>query len=327
MKKKFKQRILVTGGMGFIGSNYLNYAVTKYPDEQFINVDALTYAADVRNITVGSKQNYVFEKANITDEARMGEIFETYKPTHLIHFAAETHVDQSITDPSLCVRTNVDGTNTLLQLARDAKIKRFHLISTDEVYGELGLSDPAFTEQSPYFPRNPYSASKAAAELLALSYLRTYKLPIVITRSSNNYGPNQDRTKLIPKFISLLLDNKKVPLYATGSNIRDWIYVEDNVRAVDLVFRKGKTGEIYNIGGEEERTNIDITMTILKHLKKTEKDIEFVADRAGHDFRYALTNEKIKRELGWKQHTPFSKGILKTISFYKARKTKKHGAR
>lgn len=313
--------------MGFIGSNYVNYVVKKYPNEQFINVDSLTYAADIRNITVDKEPNYVSEKVDITDTMRMSYLFEKYKPTHIIHFAAETHVDQSIADPSLCVRTNVDGTNTLLQLARDAKVARFHLVSTDEVYGELGLSDPAFTEDSPYQPRNPYSATKAAAELLALSYLKTYKLPIVITRSSNNYGPNQDRSKLIPKFITLLLEGRKVPLYATGANIRDWIYTEDNVRAIDLVFRKGKNGEIYNIGGEEEKTNLDITKTILKHLKKTESEINFVPDRAGHDFRYALSNNKIKKELKWKPRVKFSDGILKTIAFYKKRAAQKHGVR
>jgi dTDP-glucose 4,6-dehydratase len=327
MEKKYNRRVLVTGGMGFIGSNYLNSVVPKRTRDLFINVDALTYAADVRNITVDTRSNYIFEKADITDHAQMAQIFEKHKPTHIVHFAAETHVDQSIADPSLCVRTNVDGTNALLQLSRDAGIKLFHLVSTDEVYGELTIDAPSTKENAPYRPRNPYSASKAAAELLTLSYYWTYGLPVVITRSSNNYGPNQDRTKLIPKFISLLLEGKKVPLYATGSNIRDWIYVEDNVLAIDLVFTRGKVGEIYNIGGEEELTNLDVTKTILKHLNKTESEIEFVADRAGHDFRYSLSNEKIRQELKWKQKTKFSNGILKTIAFYKKRYKMKHGVR
>jgi len=244
MKHLFKKRTIVTGGAGFIGSNYLNYAVKKYPRELFINVDALTYAADVRNITVPDKKNYAFEKADICDRPAMTAIFEKYKPTHLIHFASETHVDQSIMDPGLCLRTNVEGTNELLLLARDHKLSRFHLVSTDEIYGELGKNDAPFTESSPFDPRNPYSASKAAAELLFMSYQNTFGLPGVITRSSNNYGPRQDVTKLIPKFITHLLRGKKVPLYSVGEHIRDWLYVDDNVRALDLVFRKGTDGGI-----------------------------------------------------------------------------------
>lgn len=310
---------MVTGGAGFIGSNYLNYAVKKYPRELFINVDLLTYAADLRNITVGKKKNYVFEKSDICDTPAMTEIFEKYKPTHIIHFAAESHVDQSIADPSLCIRTNVDGTNNLLQLSRGHAVERFHLISTDEVYGSLTKHDPLRTEDSPYNPRNPYSASKVAAEFLLKAYAQTYGLPGVITRSSNNYGPNQDKTKLIPKFITNLLEGKKVPLYATGENIRDWLYVGDDVHAIDLVFRKGRGGETYNIGGGQEYTNLEITRTLLKSLRKTEKEIEYVADRPGHDFRYALSNEKIEKELGWKPKVRFADGIKKTISFYKKR--------
>ncbi len=319
MKHLFKKRTLVTGGAGFIGSNYLNYAVKKYPRELFVNVDALTYAADVRNVTVSKSKNYVFEKADICDRATMTAIFEKYAPTHLIHFASETHVDQSITDPSLCIKTNVEGTNELLLLARDHKLSRFHLVSTDEVYGELAADDAPLAEESPYNPRNPYSASKAAAELLVMSYRNTYGLPSVITRSSNNYGPRQDATKLIPKFITNLLQGKKVPLYAAGENIRDWLYVDDNVRALDLVFRKGKDGEVYNIGGSSEYTNLEVTKTLLRMLRKTEKEIEYVADRAGHDFRYALSSEKIGRELGWKPRMRFADGIKKTISFFRKR--------
>jgi len=319
MKSKFKRRNLVTGGAGFIGSNYLNYAVKKYPRELFINVDLLTYAADVRNVTVSKNKNYAFEKADICDGTAMSAIFEKYAPTHVIHFAAESHVDQSIVDPSLCIRTNVDGTNKLLQLARDHAVERFHLISTDEVYGSLTKNDPPRSENSPFNPRNPYSASKVSAELLLRAYTQTYGLPGVITRSSNNYGPNQDATKLIPKFITNLLEGKKVPLYATGENIRDWLYVGDDVRAIDLVFRKGRNGETYNIGGGEEYTNLEITKVLLKSLRKTEKEIEYVADRPGHDFRYALSNKKIEKEFGWKPKVRFADGIKKTIQFYKKR--------
>jgi len=316
---EYKKRIVVTGGAGFIGSNYLNYAVKKYPKELFINVDMLTYAADPRNVTVQNRKNYAFEKADICDVAAMINIFEKYKPTHLIHFAAESHVDQSIVDPSLCIKTNVEGTNTLLRLARDGGVARFHLISTDEIYGGLAKNDAPRTESDPYDPRNPYSASKAAAEMLFLSYAHTYGLPGVVTRSSNNYGPRQDASKLIPKFIHTLLEGKKVPLYAEGENMRDWIYVDDNVRAIDLVFRKGRNGEIYNIGGGHELTNYEVTKVLLHLLKKTEKEIEYVADRPGHDFRYALSSEKIERELGWKPKVSFADGIKKTVFFYKKR--------
>ncbi|MDO8561322.1 MAG: dTDP-glucose 4,6-dehydratase [bacterium] len=317
MKHLFKKRTIVTGGAGFIGSNYLNYVVKKYPRELFINVDVLTYASDLRNVKVQKRKNYVFEKADVCDNAAMTAIFDTYEPTHLIHFAAETHVDHSIIDPGLCIKTNVEGTNNLLRLARDYKVSRFHLISTDEVYGDLETDSAPFTEDSPYNPRNPYSASKAAAELLIQSYGHTYKLPFVITRSSNNYGPGQDATKLIPKFTSNLLEGKKVPLYATGGNIRSWLYVEDNVRATDMVFRKGENGEIYNIGSREEYTNLEVAKKLLHILRKTEKEIEYVADRPGHDFRYALRSKKIERALGWKPRVRFAEGIKKTVAFYK----------
>lgn len=317
MTNKYTRRTIVTGGAGFIGSNYLSYAVKKYPRELFINVDALTYAADLRNITVHERKNYVFEKADICDFPSMAALFEKHRPTHVIHFAAESHVDQSIADPSLCIKTNIEGTHNLLRLARDSKVARFHLISTDEIYGGLSRTAAPRTENSPYNPGNPYSASKAGAELLLLSYAQTYNLPCVITRSSNNYGPRQDATKLIPKFISTLLRGERVPLYAAGDNIRDWLYVEDNVRAIDLVFRKGKDGEIYNIGGGQEHTNLEITKILLRILRKTEKEIEHVADRPGHDFRYSLSNKKIERELGWKPTVRFDQGIKKAVAFYK----------
>ena len=307
----------MTGGAGFIGSNYLSYAVKKYPRELFINVDVLTYAADVHNVTVHEQKNYVFEKADICDVGAMTSIFEQYQPTHIIHFAAESHVDQSISNPSLCIKTNVEGTDVLLRLARDYALARFHLISTDEIYGDLDKDGAPFTERSPYNPRNPYSASKASAELLLGAYQNTFSLPGVVTRSSNNYGPRQDTTKLIPKFILNLLQGEKVSVYGKGEQIRTWLYVEDSVRAIDLVFRKGRDGEIYNIGGTEEYTNLEITKKLLHLMKKSEHSIEYVADRPGHDFRYALSNEKIERDLGWKPKIAFEAGIKKTVAFYK----------
>ena len=319
MKGKFATRIVVTGGAGFIGSNYLNYAVKKYPRELFINVDALTYAADIRNVVVSKMRNYLFKKADICDVATMRKVFETFQPTHIIHFAAESHVDQSIDNPSVFVRTNIEGTDDLLRLARDFKLLRFHLISTDEVYGSLGKKDPPCTEDSPYNPRNPYSASKAGAELLFLSYMHTFGVPGVITRSSNTYGPRQDSTKLISKFVTNLLREKKVPLYAKGENIRSWLYVDDCVRAIDLVFRKGRNGKIYNVGSTEEYTNLEVTNMLLRHLHKSEKDIVYVPDRPGHDFRYAISSRKLERELGWRPRVRFNEGIKRTIDFYKKR--------
>jgi dTDP-glucose 4,6-dehydratase len=318
-KNKFKKRVLVTGGAGFIGSNFINYAVKRYPRELFINVDVLTYAADIRNVTVSKNRNYVFEKVDICDMPAMLKIFETYEPTHLIHFAAESHVDQSILEPGVCVRTNVEGTNNLLRLARDFKISCFHYISTDEVYGSLKKDDPPFTEYAPYNPKNPYSASKAAAELLFLSYMHTFGLRGVITRSSNTYGPRQDPTKLIPKFITNLLRGEKVPLYAKGQHIRSWLYVDDCVRALDLAFRKGKDGEIYNIGSTEEYTNLYVTKMLLRLLKRDGSHVANVADRPGHDFRYAISSKKIQNALGWKPRMRFEDGIKKTIRYYAER--------
>ncbi len=316
MKHQFATRTIVTGGAGFIGSNYLNYAVPRYPDELFINIDALTYAGDLKNVTVDTAPNYAFEKVDICDDGLLSILFEKYAPTGIIHFAAESHVDQSIENPSVFARTNLMGTNNLAYLARDAKVERFHFISTDEVYGELATGDAPFTEQSPYAPRNPYSASKAGAELLLASYLHTYGMPLVTTRSSNTYGPGQDRTKLIPKFVTNLLAGKKVPLYASGEHIRNWLYVGDAIEGIDAVFRKGKVGETYNIGGPEELTNRQVTDALLALMNKTADDIEFVPDRLGHDFRYALSSEKIARELGWKAKTSFTEGIQKTVAFY-----------
>ena len=314
---KYKKIILVTGGAGFIGSNYLNKFVPKYKNYFFINLDALTYAGNLNNIKIKNAKNYTFEKIDIRDIKSLNKNFSKYHPTDIIHFAAETHVDFSIQNPAIFIETNINGTNNILMLAKEYKINRFCQISTDEVYGQLKSKRGKFKETDKLDPSSPYSASKAAADLLVNAYHKTFGLNTVITRSSNNYGPNQDTSKLIPKFITNLLKNEKVPLYASGQNIRDWIYVEDNVRAIDLVFHKGRSGEVYNIGGQCEKTNLEITKILLKLLDKDESFIERVGDRPGHDFRYALDVSKICRELGWRPKYNFQQGIKKTVEFYK----------
>lgn len=316
---KYKKKILVTGGAGFIGSNYLNKYVAKYPDYFFINVDALTYAGNLANIEIKKRNNHVFRKTDIRNLALLEKIFKYFKPTDVIHFAAESHVDLSIENPSLFVETNVNGTNNLLLLSKKYNIDKFHQVSTDEVYGSLGPKDKPFTRNSPLKPNSPYSASKTSADLLVRAYNKTFGLNTLITRCSNNYGPRQDTSKLIPKFINNLLLGKKVPLYSKGENIRDWIYVEDHIDAIDLVFHKGKIGEVYNIGGDCELTNMDITEKILKLTRRDKSFIELVADRPGHDFRYAIDNAEIENELGWKPKINFSDGIKKTVEYYKKR--------
>jgi dTDP-glucose 4,6-dehydratase len=313
----YKKIILVTGGAGFIGSNYLNKFVPKYKNYFFINIDALTYAGNLDNIKIKNAKNYAFEQIDIRDIRSLNKIFLKYHPTDIIHFAAETHVDFSIQNPAIFIETNINGTNNLLMMAKQYKIKRFVYISTDEVYGQLKSKKGKFKETDNLDPSSPYSASKAGAELLVNAYHKTFGLDTVITRSSNNYGPNQDTFKLIPKFITNLLENKKVPLYASGQNIRDWLYVEDNIIAIDLVFHRGRSGEAYNIGGQCEKTNLEITKILLKLLNKDESYIEYVPDRLGHDFRYALDISKINNELGWQPKYSFEKGIKKTIEFYK----------
>jgi len=320
---KYKRIILVTGGAGSIGSNFLNRFVPKYKNYFFINLDALTYAANLNNVKVNKYENYQFEKVDIRNIKKLEKIFIKYHPTDIIHFAAEVHVDFSIINPLIFVETNINGTHNLLFLAKKYLINRFHQISTDEVYGQLKSKKGKFKEGDSLNPSSPYSASKAAADLLVNAYHKTFGLDVVITRSSNNYGPNQDDTKLIPKFIINLLNNKKVPLYGRGSNIRDWIYIEDNVEAIDLVFHKGKSGEIYNIGGQGEKTNLEVTKILLKLLHKNESYIKYVPDRPGHDFRYALDISKINKELGWKPKHNFKAGINKTIEFYKNQKPKR----
>ena len=308
--------IVVTGGAGFIGSHYLNLAVPRYPHYTFVNVDALTYAADLGHVRVSSAPNYFFVQADIRDSAAMRALFEQYKPTDIINFAAETHVDNSITGPQVFVDTNVTGTHVLLDLARAYGIERFHHISTDEVYGSLSADAPAVDEEAPLAPRSPYSASKAAADLLVRAYHHTYGLNTVVTRASNNYGPHQHREKLIPRFITALARGERVPLYAQGLNVRDWLYVADHVEGVDRAFHHGQAGEVYNLGGGKELQNIEITKLLLALHGAGEDRIAFVEDRPGHDFRYALNSLKAKRELAWEPETDFTEGLRRTREFY-----------
>lgn len=320
MKKS--KTIIITGGLGFIGSNYLNKFVPKYKDYLFVNLDCMNYAADLKNVLVSKSKNYVFEKVDIRDIGKLEKIFTKYKPTDIIHFAAESHVDISIKKPSIFVETNIIGTHNLLLLAQKFNIARFHQISTDEVYGSLSKNAPAFTTRSNLAPNSPYSASKASADLLTMAYHKTFGLNTIITRCSNNYGPNQDTTKFIPKFMTLLLQNKKVPLYSKGENIRDWIYVEDHIDAIDTAFHNGKNGSIYNIGGDCEFTNLEMVKKILKLTNKDEEFIEFVADRKGHDFRYAIDTSEIKKKIGWKAKVKIDKGLIETLKFYKKHLTR-----
>ncbi|MBX4200296.1 dTDP-glucose 4,6-dehydratase [Candidatus Parcubacteria bacterium] len=314
--KVSKKTILVTGVAGFMGSDFINYAVIKYPRYNFVGIDSLTGVSDKNNIEVRDKNNFVFVRVDIRDRTELQKIFHEYKPTDVIHFAAETHVDLSIKNPIIFSETNVNGTNNLLYLSKMYKISRFHFISTDEVYGSLKLGDKSWTETSPTSPNNPYSASKAAAELFALSYHKTFGMDIVITRSSNNFGPRQDRTKMIPLFISKLLKKEKIPLYGKGLQMRDWLYVRDHSIAVDHVFHKGKQGEIYNVTGGNEMRNIDLVKKLLKLFGLNSKYIGHVKDRLGHDFRYSLDGSKLHK-LGWSPGTSFREGLEKTLSFYR----------
>ncbi len=310
------KNILVTGGAGFIGSNFINYLLSKRDDIKIINVDSLTYAGNLENLKQSENhQNYVFVKADITDRESINDIFEKYNIDNVINFAAESHVDRSILGSEVFFMTNVMGTNVLLEAAKRFGIEKFLQVSTDEVYGSLGPNGK-FSETSPINPNSPYSSSKASADMMALSFQRTYGLPVVITRCSNNYGPFQFPEKLIPLMILNSLNNKKLPVYGDGLNIRDWIYVIDHNKAVELVWEKGKDGEVYNIGANQEMTNIDIIKLILNYLNKSEDLIEFVKDRPGHDRRYAIDSTKIETELGWKPEFKFEEAIKKTIDWY-----------
>ncbi len=307
-------RVLVTGGAGFIGSCFVKYILNKYSNYELINLDALTYCGNLDNLKeIENNSNYHFIKGNICDSKLVKEI--TKDVDFIVNFAAESHVDNSIKNPQIFIETNVKGTMNLLEAAKENHIKRFLQVSTDEVYGSLG-SEGYFYETTPLAPNSPYSASKASADLLVRAYYETYKLPVVITRCSNNYGPYQYPEKLIPFFISKLLKDEKIPIYGDGMNIRDWLYVEDHCSAIDCVLHNAKDGEIYNIGGHNEKTNIEISHIILEIMGKNENYIEFVADRLGHDRRYAISNKKITTKLGWTPKVNFEEGIKNTINWY-----------
>ena len=307
-------KLLITGGAGFIGSNFIHYILGKYPHYKIVNLDKLTYCGNLDNLKkVENDPRYKFIKGDICDKEKVDEIFEKEKPDLVVNFAAETHVDRSILNPDIFTKTNILGTHILLEIAKKFKVKRFLHISTDETYGSL--KSGKFREDDILAPNSPYSASKASADLLVRSYYKTFSLPVIITRSSNNYGPYQFPEKVIPLFISNILENKKIPLYGTGKNIRDWIYVLDNCEGLDTVLHNGETGEIYNIGGGNEKTNLELAKIILSELGKDESQIEYVDDRLGHDFRYALDIEKVKK-IGWQPRHSFEEAIKKTIRWY-----------
>lgn len=305
--------IFVTGGAGFIGSNFVHF-LTQKTQEEIIVLDKLTYAADLNNLKPLNTQVVHVE---LEDRLWLKQIFDEYKPTKIFHFAAESHVDNSIKDVMPFIESNIIGTVNLLQLSNDYSVDMFHHISTDEVYGSLGYNDSSFTEETPYDPQNPYSASKAASDHFVIAFHNTYGLPIKITNCSNNYGPRQNTEKLIPKTITNILQKKKIPVYGKGENIRDWIYVEDHCEAIYEVFNKGKVGEKYNIGGECEVRNIDLIKTILNLLNSSEELIEYVNDRPGHDLRYSIDNAKVKTEIGWQPKHTLEQGLNKTINWYK----------
>lgn len=312
-------KILITGGAGFIGGNFVHYMLNKYPDYKILCLDKLTYAGNLETLKpVMDNPNFKFIKGDISDREFIYELFSEEKPDIVVNFAAESHVDRSIEDPGIFLKTNVIGTGVLMDACRKFGIKRYHQVSTDEVYGDLPLDRPDlfFTEDTPIHASSPYSASKASADLLVQAYYRTYKLPVTISRCSNNYGPYHFPEKLIPLIITRALADQELPVYGTGENVRDWLYVEDHCSAIDLILHKGREGEVYNIGGHNERTNLQVVKTILKELGKPESLIRFVADRPGHDRRYAIDPTKIHNELGWLPATTFDEGIKKTIKWY-----------
>lgn len=310
---------LITGGAGFIGSNYIRYIFAKYPKDKIICIDKLTYAGNYDNVSEFEIDNrFYFERADICDRDAIYKTVKQYAPDCIINFAAESHVDRSIENPELFLKTNIFGTSVLLDAVNNFGIKRFHQISTDEVYGDLPIDRPElkFDESSPIKPSSPYSSSKTAADMLCLAYYRTYKTPVSISRCSNNYGPYQFPEKLIPLMICNARDNKPLPVYGDGENVRDWIYVCDHCCAVDAIVRSGKIGEIYNIGGDSEKSNIEVVKAILRSLSKPNSLITYVKDRPGHDRRYAINAEKLKDDLGWKPDMNFSEGIKQTIKWY-----------
>lgn len=311
--------ILVTGGAGFIGANFVYYLLKEHPTERVICVDCLTYAGNLSTLDAACEQpNFVFYKENICNRPAIFEIFEQEHPDIVVNFAAESHVDRSIESPEIFLQTNILGTQVMMDACRQYGVQRYHQVSTDEVYGDLPLDRPdlLFTEKTPIHASSPYSASKASADLLVGAYYRTFGLPATISRCSNNYGPYQFPEKLIPLMITNALNDKPLPVYGTGENVRDWLYVEDHCRAIDLIIRQGKIGEIYNIGGHNEMKNIDIVRLICHKLGKPESLITYVTDRKGHDMRYAIDPGKIHREIGWLPETCFADGIEKTIRWY-----------
>ena len=311
-------KFLITGGAGFIGGNYLHIMVNKYPQDEFVCLDALTYAGNMETIEpIMNRQNFKFVHENICNRKAIYDLFENENFDYVINFAAESHVDRSIENPEIFLETNIIGTSVLMDACRKYGIKRFHQVSTDEVYGDLPLDRPDlfFTESTPLHTSSPYSASKASADLLVLAYHRTFKLPVTISRCSNNYGPYQFPEKLIPLMIQKAENNELLPVYGNGSNVRDWLYVGDHCNAIDLVVRKGRDGEVYNIGGHNERTNLQVVKTILKALGKNDNLINYVKDRPGHDLRYAIDPKKIETELGWKPEFNFDTGIKETIKW------------
>ncbi len=310
------KKILVTGGAGFIGSNFINYILNNRDDVVIVNLDKLTYAGNLQNLTnVEKHPKYIFIKGDIVNDELVSHIFQKYEISHVINFAAESHVDRSILGSEVFFRTNVLGTNVLLENAKRFGVEKFVQISTDEVYGSLG-PEGQFEETTPLQPNSPYAASKAAADMMALAFQHTYNVPVVITRCSNNYGPYQFPEKLIPLMILNSLKNKKLPVYGDGLNVRDWIYVIDHNKAVELVLEKGKTGEVYNIGANTEKPNIEIVKLILDQVKKSEALIEYVKDRPGHDRRYAINSTKIKKELGWQVQHSFEDAIKSTVKWF-----------
>ncbi len=317
-------KIIVTGGAGFIGGNFCHYMTKKYPEDRIICIDKLTYAGNMETLApIMDLPNFSFYQADIADRGTIYKIFETEVPDIIVNFAAESHVDRSITDPEIFLRTNVIGTGVLLDACRKYGIRRYHQVSTDEVYGDLPLdrADLFFTEETPLHTSSPYSASKASADLLVQAYQRTYGVPCTISRCSNNYGPYHFPEKFIPLLIVNALNDKPLPIYGKGENVRDWLYVTDHCAAIDLIIRKGRAGEVYNIGGHNERTNLEVVKTVLAQLGKPESLITYVTDRPGHDRRYAIDPSKISSELGWTPSTAFDGGIKKTIEWYLANRT------
>ena len=313
------RKILVTGGAGFIGGNFVHYMVNNYPNYMIVNLDALTYAGNLETCQpVEGKPNYKFVKGDIADREFIFDLFEKEKFDVVVNFAAESHVDRSVKDPEIFIKTNVLGTQVLMDASRAYGVERYHQVSTDEVYGDLPLDRPDlfFTEETPLHTSSPYSASKASADLLVFAYHRTFGLPITISRCSNNYGPYHFPEKLIPLMISRALNDEKLPVYGNGENVRDWLHVYDHCAAIDLILHKGRVGEVYNVGGHNERTNLEVVRTILKALGKSEDLITYVTDRPGHDLRYAIDPQKLENELGWKPTYNFDTGIAQTIQWY-----------